>query len=103
MRSPAPLAALLQTERLDVVADLPVGEQAIVVTESLRPHLVLIDVIPCHTLAIEIAGRLRTLSHAPTVGLTSISDGSIFSGALDGLGFVAKADICSERLLGHLR
>lgn len=101
--SRAACRALVQTEGLEVVADLPVCERAIAVTETMRPHLVIVDVTPGQSLAVEIAEQLLMLPHAPTVVLTSSSTGLMFRGRLDGVRFIAKADICTERLLRHLR
>ena len=101
--SRAACRALLQTEGLDVVADLPVGEQAIAATATMRPDLVIVDVTAGEPLAVVIVERLRTLPHAPTVVLTSSSAGLSFLGQLHDLHFVPKADICRERLLRHLR
>jgi DNA-binding NarL/FixJ family response regulator len=95
--------ALLQTEGLDIVADLPVDEQAIAVTEAMSPDLVIVDVTPGQPLPVVIAERLRTLPHAPTIVLTSSSTGLICREQLAGVRFVPKADICRERLLRHLR
>lgn len=99
--SRAACRALLQTEGLDVVADLSVGDQAIAVTEAVCPDLVIVDVTSDQPLPAVIA-KLRALPHAPTVVLTSSSAGLIFREQLHGLRFVPKADICSERLLRHL-
>ena len=100
--SRAACRALLRTEGIEVVSDLPVGEQAIAVTEAMRPDLVIVDVTPDRPLPVVIA-ELRALPHAPTVVLTSSSTSLIFRERLDGLGVLPKADICSERLLRHLR
>jgi DNA-binding NarL/FixJ family response regulator len=100
--SRAACRALLQTEGLDVVADLSVDERALAVTEAMCPDLVIVDVTPGQPLPVVVA-ELRELPHPPTVVLTSSSTGLIFRERLDGLRFVPKADICSERLLRHLR
>ena len=99
--SRAACRALLHTEGLDVVADLSVGDQAIAVTEATRPDLVILDVTSEQPLPVVIA-KLRALPNAPTVVLTSSSTGLVFREQLDGVRFVPKADICSERLLRYL-
>lgn len=90
--------ALLQTEGLEVVADLAAGEQAIAAVGSLRPDIAIVDISPGNGPAIEIARRLRVLPGTAKVVLTSSTDRSAFDEEVHGFEFIAKADICAERI-----
>lgn len=90
--------ALLQTEGLEVVADLAVSEHAIAAADSLRPDIAIVDISPGSGPAIEIARRLRALPGITEVVLTSSTNRSAFNEELDSFEFIAKADICAERI-----
>jgi DNA-binding NarL/FixJ family response regulator len=101
--SRAACRALLRTEGVDVVADLALDDAAVVAVDELLPSAVIIDVTPGDKHSLELARRLRTLSHAPTVLLTSSADRAMFDSAPQAFPFVAKSDLCSEALFNAIR
>lgn len=56
--SRAAIRALLQTEGLEVVADVSTGEQALALADEVSPDIVIIDVGPRARRALELAGPL---------------------------------------------
>ena len=100
--SRAVIGALLRTEGLDVVAEVPVGEQAVAAKEAFDPNVAIVDVSPDNERGLGIACRLRMLPGAFTVVLTSSADRARFDAKLEGFGFVAKADICADAVLRHI-
>jgi len=100
--SRAACRALLRTEGVDVVADVPVGEDAIVVAGR-RPNTVIVDVAPDDHHSFAVGERIGAMPHGPAVVLTSSAERSMFEARLDGLAFVAKADICAAEVLAAVR
>lgn len=100
--SRAACRALLRTEGLDVVADVPVGEQAAVAAGAFDPDVAIVDVSPDNEHALKIACQLRMLPGPLTVVLTSSADRASFDAKLEGFGFIAKADICADAVVRHL-
>ncbi len=98
----AVIGALLRTEGLDVVADVPAGEQAVAAAEAFDPNVAIVDVSPDSERGLGIARRLRMLPRAGTIVLTSSADRATFDAELDGFGFIAKADICADAVLRHI-
>jgi DNA-binding NarL/FixJ family response regulator len=94
--------ALLRTEGLNVVADLALGDQALMAAIALKPDVAIVDVSHGNESALDLARRLRALQGAPAVVLTSSSGRSALNAKLDGFGFIAKADICAEQIVLHL-
>ena len=97
--SRAACRALLRTEGLDVVADLPPGVHALETADALHPDVAIVDIGHGDTASLDVAVRLRALPSPPRVVLTSSTDPSAFGAVLDGFGFVPKADICAEQIL----
>ena len=93
--SRAACRALLRTEGMDVVADMAGGDQAMAVAAALRPDVVVVDVSPPAGAGFGMARRLRALSPAPDVVLTSSAEPAEFGGRLNGHSFVAKAGLCA--------
>ncbi len=100
--SRAVIGALLRTEGLDVVADVPVGEEAVAAAEAFDPNVAIVDVSPDNERGLGIACRLRILPRALTVVLTSSADRASFATKLEDFGFIAKADICADAVLRHI-
>lgn len=100
--SRAACRALLRTEGLDVVADVPVGEQAAVAAEAFDPDVAIVDLSPDNEQALQIACRLRMRPRALIVVLTSSADRASFDAKLEGFGFIAKADMCADAVLRHI-
>ena len=94
--------ALLRTEGIDVVADLPVREDALAAAARFRPEAVILDVTPEDERAFVLARRLRALRRAPPVVLTSSASPAALGTKLDGFPFIAKADLCSSEVLTAL-
>jgi CheY-like chemotaxis protein len=97
--SRAACRALLRTEGIDVVADLPVGEDAVAATVELHPEMAIVDVTPEDERAPVLARRLCALQRPPTVVLTSSASRTVLDPKLDGFPFIAKADLCSTEVL----
>ena len=96
--SRAACKALLRAEGIDVTADLRASDQALTAARTLRPDVAIIDVTPAAEAGFSIADRLRALPAPPTVILTSSSERTQFGARLNGLWFVAKADICAAAI-----
>lgn len=90
--------ALLRTQGINVIADVPVDEQAVTAAITLRPDVVIVDVTHTDSAGLGIARRLAALPNPPAVVLTSSTDRAQFGSALDGYPFIAKADICSQAI-----
>jgi DNA-binding NarL/FixJ family response regulator len=90
--------ALLRTEGIDVVADVPAGEQAIAAAAALRPDVAVVDVGPAAGAGFDMVRRLRALPGPPAVVLTSSADPAEFRTRLDGHSFVAKASLCAQTI-----
>jgi two-component system invasion response regulator UvrY len=86
--------ALLQTEGLDVVADLECCDGAEDVAAALRPGVVLIDVSPQETDGLELARRLSAHTERPAIVLMSANPpDAILATAAGADLFLAKAGI----------
>jgi DNA-binding NarL/FixJ family response regulator len=90
--------ALLRTEGIDVVADVPAGDEAIRAATALRPDVVIVDVTPADDIGFRVARRLAGLADPPVVMLASSADRRRFGSRLGGHRFIAKADIRAERI-----
>ena len=90
--------ALLRTEGIDVIADVPAGDEVIAAATSLRPDVVIVDVTPADDTGFRIARRLTNLPDPPAVMLASSADRCQFDSRLDGYRFIAKADICAQAI-----
>ena len=101
--SRAACRALLRTEGIDIVADLPVGEDAITAAVELRPDAAIVDVTPRDERALMLARWLLAIQRPPTVLLTSSSSRTVLGPMLEGFQFIAKADLCSSEILTAIR
>jgi PleD family two-component response regulator len=103
--SRAACRALLRTEGIDVVADLPVGEDAVAATVELHPEMAIVDVTPEDERAPVLARRLCALQRPPTVVLTSSASRTVLDPKLDGFPFIAKGGSLSKsgRMVGVSR
>ncbi|HEX6527630.1 MAG TPA: response regulator [Streptosporangiaceae bacterium] len=90
--------ALLRTEGIDVIADVPAGDEAIAAAVELRPDVAIVDVTPADDAGFKIASRLAALPDPPRVVLASSTNRRQFGSKLDGYRFVAKADICAQAI-----
>lgn len=90
--------ALLRTQGINVIADVPAGEQAVTAAITRRPDVAIVDVTPTDSGGLGIARRLTALPNPPAIVLTSSTDRAQFGSALDGYAFIAKADICSQAI-----
>jgi DNA-binding NarL/FixJ family response regulator len=92
-------AALLQTEGLEVVADLDRCDGAEDVAIALRPDVVLIDISPQNTEGLALARRLSVQTEPPAIVLMSAthSDAILASGAGADL-FLVKAGISARAI-----
>jgi DNA-binding NarL/FixJ family response regulator len=101
--SRAACQALLRTEGINVVADLPVGEDALAAAVELHPDAAILDVTPNDEHPLQLARRLGSLRRPPTVVLTSSASRTVLDTKLDGLPFIAKSDLCSSEILTAIR
>ena len=90
--------ALLRTEGIDVIADVPAGGEVIAAAAALRPDVVIVDVTPADDTGFRIARRLASLPDPPAVMLASSADRYQFGPQLNGYRFIAKADIRAEAI-----
>jgi DNA-binding NarL/FixJ family response regulator len=93
--SRAAIRALLQTEGLEVVADVGTSHGAVALARELEPDLAIVDIGPGDPDALELTHSLSCLSPAPTVVLVSSSAIDV---DLDGWAFLAKADVGAQEL-----
>jgi CheY-like chemotaxis protein len=93
--SRAAIRALLQTEGLDVVADVSNGDEALAVAAEASPDIVIVDIGAGEPPPLTLARSLGSLSPPPAVLLASSRPAA---GDLGGYPFLAKADICAYRL-----
>jgi CheY-like chemotaxis protein len=93
--SRAAIRALLQTEGLEVVADVATGEQALAVAGEQRADVVIIDIGQDAPRALALAEELTRSVPLLTIVLTSSTS---VEGGTDGHPFVAKPDICAREL-----
>jgi DNA-binding NarL/FixJ family response regulator len=96
--SRAACRALLRAEGTDVIADLRASDQALTAARTLRPDVAIIDVTPAADTGFAVADGLRALPAPPIVILTSSTDRTQFGARLNGLRFIAKADICAAAI-----
>jgi DNA-binding NarL/FixJ family response regulator len=101
--SRAACRALLRTEGLDVIADLPTGDEALSATVALSPRVAVVDGGPQDGRGVGIAAELRRLASTTLVVLTSSDPRAASAVQSTGLPFIAKSDLCARpimRLLG---
>ena len=90
--------ALLRTEGMDVIADVPAGSTAIPTAIALRPEVAIVDVTPADDTGLGIVRRLAALPDPPAIVLTSSAERGQFGAQLDGYRFIAKADLRAEAI-----
>ena len=61
----AAFRALLRTQGMDVIADVPAGSTAITTAIALRPEVAIVDVTPADDTGMGIVRRLATLPRSP--------------------------------------
>ena len=93
--SRAAIRALLQTEGLEVVADVAHREPALAAGHVVSPDVALVDISEGTPAALATARALERLPAMPTIVLTSSKR---VVGSVDGYPFVPKSDICARRL-----
>jgi CheY-like chemotaxis protein len=89
----------------DVVGEAADGAHALEAAARLRPDVVLLDIQLPDSDGFEIASRLMSNGHGPTVVLTSSRNAADFGGlvARSGAGgFIPKAELSSARLTALL-
>jgi DNA-binding NarL/FixJ family response regulator len=96
--SRAACRALLRTEGVAVLADVDGDDASVDTVRALRPDLVIVDVSPGSPGGSEIARRIRSAPDGPHVILTACAECTPPSARLEGLSFIAKADICARSL-----
>ncbi|MGI8728573.1 MAG: response regulator [Solirubrobacteraceae bacterium] len=93
--------AILEGDGYAVVGEAPDGQAGLRAALSLRPDVVLLDVLLPDLDGFAVAARLAEDAHGPAVIITSSSDDPLYperaarSGAR---GFVAKHDVCGAEL-----
>jgi DNA-binding NarL/FixJ family response regulator len=93
------LKALLQTEGLEVVADLQQRDAAFDMATALRPDVTLIDVSPDQTEGLELARRLSALASPPAVVLMSAASSDvILAASASADAFLVKAGITADEI-----
>jgi DNA-binding NarL/FixJ family response regulator len=92
--SRAAVRALLQTEGVEVLADVSSAADALAL-ENASPDVAIIDVSQDVSEALACAGALSHLSSLPTVVLTASTPPG---GDLDGHIFIAKSDLSAQTL-----
>ena len=97
---------LLESEGYDVIGEAEDGESAVARARELNPQLVLLDVNLPDTDGFEVARAIvAAMADPPAIVLISSREASDFgprvlsSGAL---GFIAKDDLCRERIASLL-
>lgn len=91
----AAIRALVQTEGLEVVADIGTSSAAVALARELEPDLAIVDIGSGDPHALELTHSLSCLSPSPTVVLVSSSAVDV---DLDDWAFLAKADVCAKEL-----
>ncbi|MDF2696582.1 MAG: response regulator [Labilithrix sp.] len=89
----------------DVVGEAADGAEALGAAARLRPDVILLDVQLPDIDGFEIAARVRSNGHCPTVILTSSRDAAEFGGLVErsgARGFIPKAELSSARLTALL-
>ena len=90
--------ALLRAEGIDVIADLRASDQALTAARTLLPDVAIVDVTPTAEAGFGIADRLRALPAPPAIILTSSTERTQLGARLNGLRFIAKADLCAAAI-----
>ncbi len=96
--SRAACRALLRTEGVSVLADVDGDDTSAETIRALRPDVVIVDVSPGSPRGLELARGVARAPDGPRVVVTACAECAVSGLSLDGLPFIAKADIC-ERLL----
>jgi DNA-binding NarL/FixJ family response regulator len=97
--------ALLEDEGFEVVGEAPDGETALAQAKRLRPAVVLLDVQLPDKDGFAVAEQMASVPDPPIVVLISTRAASAYGPLLaetPARGFIAKADLCGERLAALL-
>lgn len=92
---------LLESEGFQVVGETADGTSAVTAARDLRPDLVVLDVMLPDISGFEVARRLATLAHAPTVVLVSTREAADYGDVIGHshvAGFISKPDLTGRRL-----
>ena len=92
---------LLESEGFEVVGEAADGASAIEAAASLRPDVVLLDVILPDIDGFEVAAALASNGTPPTIVLTSSHDPRDFGTLIEesgALGFISKAELSPAKL-----
>ncbi len=95
------VSTLLSADGFDVTGEAGDGEQALVVAQTLRPDIVLVDIQLPGIDGFEVARRLAAAPDAPCIVLTSSRDKSQYGTRLKRApvrGFIAKQDLSAAAL-----
>jgi len=95
--------SLLEHEGVSVVGVAASGDEAVRLTETLRPNLALVDISLGAESGFDVARRLVESSNGqpPAVIFVSTYAEQEFSGRIEaspGLGFIAKTELSAERI-----
>jgi two-component system response regulator FimZ (fimbrial Z protein) len=92
---------MLEAEGFDVVGESPDGASAVAMVRTLRPQVVLLDVLLPDTDGFAVAGRIAMEDRRPRIVLTSSRDRSEFGariGRAAADGFLAKSELSGDAL-----
>jgi DNA-binding NarL/FixJ family response regulator len=98
--------ALLEAEGFDVVGEAADGRSAIREADRLRPDVALVDIGLPDVDGFAVAATLRETQTARSIVLISGRDAGDFGGRVSDSaadGFIPKADLSGDRLLGLIR
>lgn len=99
--------ALLESDGFSVVGEASDGDEAVALSASLHPDVVLLDIQLADEDGFQVAGRLEELNgNSPAIVLVSSRDATDFGGLIDGCGargFVAKGDLSGAAVRALLR
>jgi DNA-binding NarL/FixJ family response regulator len=90
--------AVLETEGIEVLADVEVGDRAFAAAAALAPDVILLDVGLGDPRALALAERLERTS---AVVLTSSAHRERLGAAVAGYPFVEKLEVSAEQLKPH--
>jgi CheY-like chemotaxis protein len=94
-------ASLLEAEGFSVVGAVADGDAALAAVERLRPEVVLLDVQLPDLDGFEVAERLATTPHPPSVVLISSREAAAYGPRLHAVparGFIAKGELTGDAL-----
>ena len=93
---------LLEASGFSVVGEAENGSSALAAVETLRPEMVLLDILLPDTDGFAVAEALKELTDGPAVVLTSSREAADFGRRLEGSpanGFIHKDDLSGDALV----